>query len=62
MCKGNVVIGNVVEEVEFVLVEEKTGCDGVDRSIAPALVKETTLVVEVIEEVNVSRRAEPGGG
>ena len=57
MCKRNVVIGDVVEEVDFILLEHQAGCNGMNRSIAPPLVEETTGVIERSKEVDVCVRA-----
>ena len=57
--EGNVVVGNVVEEVDFLLLECETGCDGMDRSIAPAFVEETAVLVEGVKVVEVGGAAEP---
>lgn len=59
MGEWYVVVGNVVEEVNLVLGKHQTGGDGVDWSVTPALVEETTLVVEVVEVGDVSIRSEP---
>ncbi len=49
----NMVVGNVVEEMDLVLVEQKTGSDGVDWSVAPALIEEAAVAIEGLEEVDV---------
>lgn len=53
------VIGNVVEEMELVFGKHQTSSNGVDGSIAPALIKEATIVVEVFKVRNVSIGAQP---
>lgn len=57
--KGDVVVGNVVEEVKFFLLQHQGGGDGVDGSVTPALVEEATVVVEGFEVGDVCFRAEP---
>lgn len=57
--KRNMVVCNVVEEVNLVLVQHETSCNGMDGSIAPAFVEETASVVERCEKVNIGIRAEP---
>lgn len=57
--EGYVVVGNVVEEVNFLLLERQTGCDRVDGSVSPALVEETAIPVESLKVVEVSGTAEP---
>lgn len=46
MCEGYMVISDIVEEVNLVFFEKETGSDGVDWSITPSLVEETTVLVE----------------
>lgn len=55
----NVIVGDVIEEVDFILLKHQTSSDGVDGSITPALIEETTGMVEGGEEVDISIRAEP---
>jgi hypothetical protein len=57
--EGYVVVGNIVEEVDFLLLERETGCDGVDGSIAPTFVEETAVLVEGVKVVEVGGAAEP---
>lgn len=57
--EGDVVVGYVVEEVNFRFVEKEAGTNGVDRSITPAFVKETAVLVEGFEKVDVGFAAEP---
>lgn len=59
VSEGNVVVGDVVEEVNLLLLEEKTSSDGVDGSITPSLVEETTVLVERLKEVEVRLASEP---
>ena len=58
MCKWDMVISNVVEEVNLVLSQKKTGSNRVNGCIAPPLIEEATISVERVEEVNVSLRPE----
>lgn len=53
MREGDVVVGDIVEEVDFGLVEEEAGTDGVDGGVAPAFVEESAVFVEGFEEVDV---------
>lgn len=57
--EGNMVVGNVVEEVDFLLLQHQGSSDGVNRSIAPALIEETTIAVQRIEVVEVGFGAQP---
>lgn len=53
MREGDMVVGDVVEEVDLVLFEEETCSDRVDGSITPTLVEEPAVFVETVEEVDV---------
>lgn len=53
MSEGNVVICDVVEEVDFIFPKEEAGGDGVDWSVAPSFVEETTVFVKSFEKVDV---------
>jgi hypothetical protein len=55
----NVEVGDVVEEVDLVLVQEETGSNGVNGSVTPALVEETAVLVQSLEEVDVGLAAQP---
>lgn len=57
--EGNMVVGNVVEEVDLVLLQEKSSSNGVDGSIAPSLVEEATITVQGFKVVNVGLASEP---
>ena len=59
MCERNVVVCNVVEKVNLFLLEHQTRGDGVDRSIAPALIEEATVTVQGLEVVDIGLRSEP---
>lgn len=45
MREGYVVVCNVVEEVDFFLLEQETGSDRVDRRVSPAFVEEAAVFV-----------------
>lgn len=55
----HMVIGDIVEEVNLFLLQEKTSRNGVDRSITPPLVKEATILIKGLEEVYVRFRSQP---
>jgi len=57
--EGDVVVGNVVEEVDLLLLEREAGCDGMHGCVSPALIEETAVLVEGLEVVNVGGAAEP---
>lgn len=55
----DVVVCNVVEEVNLLFLEHQTSCDRVDWCVAPTLVEESTIAVQVVEVVDVGLAAEP---
>ena len=55
----NMVVGNVVEEVNLLLLQHQTGGDRVDRSITPTLVKETAILIKRLKVVDVGLGTEP---
>lgn len=57
--EGNVEVGNVIEEMDLVLVQEETGSDGMDRCITPPLVEEAAVLIKRLKEVEVRLAAEP---
>lgn len=59
VSEGNVVVGDIVEEVNLLLLEEKTSSDRVNGSITPSLVEETTVLVQRLKEVEVRLASEP---
>jgi len=59
MGEGDVVVGDVLEEMDLVLWQQEAGSDGMDRRIAPTLVEEPAVLVELVEEINVSLRSKP---
>jgi hypothetical protein len=42
-------VADLVEDVDAIFGKEERGCDAVHRRVAPALVVETTLRIEVVE-------------
>lgn len=59
VCEWNVPVTDIVEEVNLLFGEEKRGCDGVDRSISPSLIKEAAFVIKVLEEITVCLGTQP---
>jgi hypothetical protein len=57
--KGDVIVSNILEEVELILLKEKTSSNRVHGSITPSLVEETTVLVQRLKEVKVRLAAEP---
>jgi len=53
------IICYVIEEVDLVLRKEKSRCNGVDGSITPAFVEESTILIQRIEVVGVRLTAKP---
>jgi hypothetical protein len=60
VSERNVVIGNILEKVNLLLLEEKTSSDRVDGRITPSLVEETTILVKRLKEIEVRLAAKPG--
>jgi hypothetical protein len=60
MSERNVIVGDILEEVNLLLLKEKTSSDRMDRSITPSLVEETTVLVKRLEEIEVRLASEPG--
>jgi hypothetical protein len=59
VSEGDVVIGNVIEEVDLIFRKEKRGSNGVDRSITPAFVKESSVLIKRFEIVSICLTAQP---
>ncbi len=55
----NMVVGDIVEEVNLLLLEHETSGDRVHRRVTPSLVEETAVLVERLEIVGVRGRSEP---
>jgi hypothetical protein len=58
--KGNMVVGDIIEEMDFFLLEEDASRNGMDRSISPTFIEESTILIERFKVVHVSLRPEPG--
>ena len=46
-------VSNIVEEVDLIFAREEGGADGMNRRVAPSLVVEPALGIEVLEELAV---------
>lgn len=57
--EGYVVVGDVVEEVNFLFLQHETCGDGMDGGISPSLVEEPTILVESLKIIRVCLRSEP---
>jgi hypothetical protein len=53
MREWDVIVRNVVEKVNFVLVQQETSCNRMDWRIAPSFVEESTVAVKGVEVVEV---------
>jgi hypothetical protein len=53
MGEGDVIVCDIIEEMDLVLFQHQGCGDRVDRSIPPALIKESAITVERVEEVEV---------
>ena len=58
MRKRDMPVSNVFEEVDLILLQHQGGSDGMNRSIAPALVEETAFLVEEVEIVAIGLRTQ----
>lgn len=54
MGEGYMIIGNVIEEVDLLFLEEKTSRNRVDWCITPSFIKESAVLVQGFKEVSVS--------
>lgn len=59
VCEWYVIVGNVVEEVDLFLFKKESSGNGVDRSIPPTFVEESTVFVQSVEVIGVRLRPEP---
>jgi hypothetical protein len=59
MCKRYVIVCNVVEEMNLVLLQEKTCCNAVNWRIAPSLIKEAALLVKMLKVFQIFLRSKP---
>ncbi len=57
--KRDVIVGNVVEKVNLLFSQEKSGGDGVDGSISPSFVEETSILVQRLEIIEVGLGSKP---
>ena len=59
MRKWRVEVGNIVEELDLIFVEQQASRNGVDRRVSPALIEEAAVMVEGLEEVDISWASQP---
>jgi hypothetical protein len=48
-----VIVRNIIEEVDFLLLQEKTCGNGVNWSITPTFIEESSVLVEGLKEIQV---------
>lgn len=53
VCEWDVVVSNIIEEVDLILLQHQSSGDGMNRSITPSLVEETTILVERLEVIGI---------
>ncbi len=51
--EGNMVVRDIVEKVDFLLLQEQTSSNRMDRCITPTLVEESSILVKTLEEVEI---------
>ena len=44
--KGNMVVGDIIKEVNFFLLEENASCNGMDWSIPPTFIEESAILIK----------------
>ena len=54
VCKRDVIICNIIEEMNFILFEHQASSNGVDRRVSPALIEESTILIKGIKVVGIS--------
>lgn len=59
VCEGDVIVGNVVEEMDLFLLEHDSRSNRVDGSITPAFVEEAAVLVEGLKKVQVCLGSKP---
>jgi hypothetical protein len=59
MRKWHVIISNVVEEVNFLLLEHETCGNGMNWGIAPTFIKKSSILVKRFEIIGISLRTKP---
>jgi hypothetical protein len=59
MGEWHMPICDVVKEVNLLFLEQQTCSNGMDRRITPTFVEESTILVQLFEEVCVRFRPEP---
>ena len=59
MGEGDMPIAYVVEELNLFFLEQETSSDRMNGSVAPSLVEETAVLIQLLEEVDIRFRSEP---
>lgn len=53
MREGYMIISYVVEKMDLLFLKEESSRDGVDWRITPPFIKESTILVQRLEEVRI---------
>lgn len=59
MREWYVIVRNIVEEVDFFLVQKDSSSNGMDRSIAPTFIEESSILVKRFKVVDISFGSKP---
>ena len=59
MCKGYMPVGDIVEEMDLFLLQGQGGANRMDGGVAPSFVEEASVLVELVEEVEIGVRSQP---
>jgi len=59
MRERDVVVSDIVEEVDLLFLQHQPGRDGVHRRIAPSLVEEPAVPIQMVEVIHVGGTAQP---
>lgn len=51
--EGDMIVGNIVEEMDFFLLQKQARRDGVDRGIPPTFIEKASILIERFEEVGI---------
>ena len=59
MREWDMPVGDIVEEVDLFLLQGQSGGNGMDGGIAPSFIEEASVLVELVEEVEIGVRSQP---
>jgi hypothetical protein len=57
--KWNMPVGDLVEEVDFILLQHQGCCYRVDGSVAPSFVEEAAILIKMLKVFDVSVGSQP---